>query len=410
MKFSLKFNQTKSVFNIIILLVWIKLALSYLSVKLSYFQRHLIPNAVKNNLLGLPENISNTIEFLLLPLLIFFILLNYRFLGKIIDVFFLSIIMFGLNLVTSVFNQVSIFDSINFTLKIFTPIYLFLALIIYHNKYDLSIKIIVKRTVIICLILTIIGLLFFDPSINRLKKYLPIFFSGSHTHSYVLVSVCIAIGYFIYKSEKRMLLIGFLLLSFVFLYFGYNVRTALLMYLLYILTMLFLISDFFKLMFIKVLIFTPLILIFIALFISALDLNQFSSGRTDMYAEKIKQLSTFGIFDWLFGRGFGSDLIETKVWWWEKKGSHSDVISFLVENGIIYLGFYFLTIMRLIFLNKKVNILYAAILIGCFVSGVISNGIFVRPLAGYVIFIVLAYVYTQTKERPILSSSVNSVE
>ena len=56
MGFSLRFT-----FNLIIALIWIKLLFSYLSVKLSYFQRHLTPNVEKFNPLGLPENFSKNI-------------------------------------------------------------------------------------------------------------------------------------------------------------------------------------------------------------------------------------------------------------------------------------------------------------------------------------------------------------
>lgn len=400
MKLILKFNRDKIIFNSIIVLVWIKLIFSYLSVKLEWFQRFLISNYDRFNFFGLPEEFSNNVEFVLLPLMGVFIIQNYRTLGKTIDLFWISIIMIGLNLVTSLLNNIPVLDSINYSLKIFAPIYLFLSIIIYKKKYDINTNLIARRTIILCLSLTLIGVLFFNPSFNRLRNFLPIFFTGTHTHSYVLVSVFIGIGYFFYRENRKYLLIFFLFISVSFLYIGYGVRTALLMYLTFAITILYLISNVFKFIFIKIIIFSPFIIMFVLIFVvSVIDFNQLSSGRTSMYVAKFDQLLSFGLFDWFFGRGFGSDLIESKVWWWEKKGSHSDVLSFIVENGIIYLGLYFIIFIRLIFLPNKINLIYTSFLVGIFITGLISNGVMVRPLASYVTFIILAHIYIDIKER-----------
>jgi hypothetical protein len=181
------------------------------------------------------------------------------------------------------------------------------------------------------------------------------------------------------------------------MYFGYNVRTPLLMYLLYAITMVYLVPDIiFKALILRFLIFAPLILLFIIL---SVDLNELSSGRIDMYIEKANQLFEFGFIDWLFGKGAGSDLIASDVWWWEKKGAHSDLITYLVENGIVYLLFFALLFLRLTLIKKKANIIYMSILIGGLITSTISNGIFSRPIAAYLFFIVLAYIYIENKNH-----------
>ena len=96
MGFSLRFT-----FNLIIALIWIKLLFSYLSVKLSYFQRHLTPNVEKFNPLGLPENFSKNIEFILLPVLLLSVIKHFkRFYKWMKEIIIISFIMFFLNIIT----------------------------------------------------------------------------------------------------------------------------------------------------------------------------------------------------------------------------------------------------------------------------------------------------------------------
>ena len=391
MRISKKINLNKLLFNLIILLIWLKIFFSYLTVRLHYFQRHLTPNDQAFNFLGVPPDFSNSVELVLLPLLLLFLAYNNKFVGKLKPLILLSFFMLGINMITGIINNVNLIDSVNYSLKIFSPFYFFCAIITYHNKYKKTIKTILLYTVKLCLGLTVIGIIFFNPSYNRFQNYLPIYFDSIHTHSYVLLSVFIAIGYLIYRQNHKILLIGFLIISFLFLFLGYDVRTSLIMYLIFCITMLYLVSDVFKILFIKVLVFVPLIVLL--LFLIKIDLNQFSSGRTTMYTEKFDLLSTYNTTDWMFGRGFGSDLIKTDIWWWDKKGSHSDLLTFLVENGVIYSMFFLIFLYNLIMLIKKPNIIFLCIVLGMIVSSTISNGIMIRPLAGYVFYLTLAYIF-----------------
>ena len=185
MKAKLKVNLFKAHFNVLIFLVWVKLLFSYLGVKLSYFQRHLSSNIEKYNFLGLPENFSNKVEFILLPLLLIFVFRYRRYSKTIKTLVLMSFFMYSLNIITSFITGISILESVTYSLKIFTPIYLFCALIIYNLKTGQSIKPILIRTIYFCLFLTVVALLFFNPSFNRLRNYLPIYFEGLHTHSYI---------------------------------------------------------------------------------------------------------------------------------------------------------------------------------------------------------------------------------
>jgi hypothetical protein len=296
-------------------------------------------------------------------------------------------------------NGISLLDSLTFSFKLFAPIYLFCLIIIYYDKTGKGVFKIFKTSINIVFVLTIIGLIFFNPSFNRLEVYLPIYFDGIHTHSYILSISFIGVSYLIYRNNKKYLLVLFLLFSFAFLYFGYGVRTVLIMYLMYIITIFFLISDVFKVFFVKFLVIAPLFVLLFLLFKSEINIGEFSSGRTSMYLEKLNQLSTYNFFEWLFGRGYGSDLILIDDWWWDKKGSHSDLLTYIIENGVIYLFFVLMLFYKFITLAVKNNIIFIVIILGAFFSSVISNGIAVRPIAGYLFFLTLGYIYIDLKER-----------
>lgn len=393
MRRALKVNLFYTHFNFIIFLIVVKLLFSYLLVRLSYFQRDLVSNSEAFNFIGVPTELSNKVEFILLPLLFLFVIM-YRTWAKFSTIIILFFVMMVFqNLITGLINNINLLDSLNFTLKIFSPLFLFTTLVIYQNKTNINLKPLLLKFFKLCFFLTMVAILFFNPTFNRLTNYLPVYFDSVHTHSYVLVSIFMGLGYFLYRKNKRYSLIGFFIISFLFLLLGYNIRTTLIMYLIYIIAMLFLMSDLFKYLIIKLLVFVPLLLL-LGLFVkSEVDLTEVTSGRTSMYADKIDQLSTYNLIDWLLGRGYGADLIVTDVWWWEKKGAHSDFITFVVENGVIYLTLFILLFLFLISLTKKINIIYTVMILSALFSGIISNGILVRPLANYMFCMVLAYVY-----------------
>lgn len=401
----LKINIDSFIFKSILFLVFIKLIFSYLLVKLSYFQRHFTPNDEKYNILKLPSDFSTIIEYILLPLLVVFIVRNLKLFSKGKFIFQVSIFLYFINILTGLLNGISLFSSINYSLKLFAPIYLFFALIIAHYKNGFDLKKNMKNVIKVCLVLTFIGLLFFDPSFNRGAFFLPIYFSGNHTHSYILVCCFIGISYLLFRSDKKKWMVVFLLASFTFLLVGYNIRTSLVLYLIYIIVMLYLCNNMFKYLIVKGIIVILPLLILVVFIKYKVDLDYFSSGRLSMYAEKIDQLSRNSFLEWTFGSGYGSDLIVIDAWWWEKKGAHSDVITYLVENGIIYLGFFFLTIISLLILLGKINMIYCSLILGYFITGTISNGLLSRPLAAYVFFTVLAFIYVD-----ILSESNKTIK
>ena len=107
MKANLNINIDNFFFRVILFLIFVKLIFSYLLIELSYFQRHLIPNVEKYNFLAIPGNFSTQIEFVLLPLLIIFILRNFKYSGKLSIIFKLSLVMYEINIATGILNGIS---------------------------------------------------------------------------------------------------------------------------------------------------------------------------------------------------------------------------------------------------------------------------------------------------------------
>ena len=394
-----KISLFKVHYRFIVLLVCFKLAFAYLNVQLSYWQRDLISNFERFNFFDLPQDISRTTEYLLFPLMILFCLFYWRHLKRYQDLFLIFGAMIMLNLLTALTMSMDIPGSLNLSLKLFSPVLFFCTLMAYHHKTKHSLQKNFYLILKLCTILVLTAILFFDPSFNRLQEYLPIFFSGIHTHSYILVCLFVGILSILYIKNKRKSIILFSALSTLFLYLGYNVRTATLMYLFVVLPVLFYISDLFKLIIAKMILLTPFVFLFVYLIGVELQLDTFSSGRLTMYIAKFKFLSDYSAIEWLIGKGYGSDLIKTESWWWSKKGSHSDLLTFLVENGLLYLITFFLFVVRILHLKKQSNFIVLFFVLGAFFSSLISNGILLRPTSAYVFFLVLAMLVSDYNQR-----------
>ena len=392
----LKTNINSLIFKTILFLIVLKLVFSYLTVEHGWWLRDIPTNAERFNIFNVSPNFSNQLDFLITPLLGLFLLKRIRRLKQFNVVLGLIGFMFLLNLFTAFYNGVGILDSVKTTLKIITPILLFYSFLIFYENDKAKAKKVMVFFIKLCVVLTIIGLIFFHNSVNRATEQWPVYFAGIHTHSYVITSIFIGISYLIYQKNNVVLLFIFLITSFLILQIGWGIRTAVIFYLVFILSMLFVKHAFFKYMIFKVLFFLPII-IFLGILISDTDaLNKFSSGRLDMYSDKLKLLFNSSIFDFLLGKGYGSDLITTETWWWKEKGSHSDFITFVFENGILYLLSFIGLILSLLKNKKFPNIIILSLLTGYLISSVISNGMAIRPLAAYVFFIVLGYIYLST--------------
>lgn len=380
------------VIKILFLLLAIKLGFSYLNVELNWWLRDFTPNFEKYNFLALPENFSELIEYIIIPLMLVYILLNINKLGGLAFTLLGTLTLFFFNIITSYFNEIDLLSSLKYSLKIASPIYFLTVLVIYIKSTGNTLNSLMKTMIIYCFLLTFIGLIFFDPSFNRGEFRLPVFFSGIHTQNYILACLFIVLAIKLQDSYWKMTV--FLFASFLFLVLGYNVRTAIVFYFIVIAVFLYIKSDFFKYLIYKILVVIPFVFVFFIGFFLNFDWNSFSSGRLSMYEEKLKMISNFNLREWLFGLGFESDLIRTEDWWFAEKGSHNDYLTYLVENGLPYVFVFILTILSILLVKRKASLILWAMILGYLSTSMLSNGFAVRPLASYIFFLVFAYILT----------------
>lgn len=399
MKVKRKYFKTEYIiFQVIFISIYFKLIFSYLLVKPSYWIRYLPVNAEAYNFLNMPEDISTKIELVLVPILFFYNTYYFKLHKKFIYTYLICCGLLLLNCITSLLTNISIVNSITTTLKVISPILFFLTLMILNEKGGVNIKKTIKKTINFCVVLVITGIVFLEISMNRMVAQWPIYFSNIHTHTYILVCCFIFYSYLLYRKGYKVVLILFFSLSFLVLLIGYDVRTAILFYALYSSMILFLIHDFFKYLWIKAIVFLPLIFGIAIFFINADSADSISSGRLTMYAAKYELLKSYSFTELMFGRGYGSDLIRTEEWWYAEKNSHSDIITFVVENGFFYLMGFIVLIITLLGNLKNNNLIFLSLVLGYLVTSSISNGIAVRPLAAYIFFAVLFYIYNTDKD------------
>lgn len=404
---TLKINPDKLILNSIIVLLVLKLLFSYLNVELVWWQRHLTPNFEKFNFLRVPQSIGKLLEFLIIPLVIGYLLKNIRHLKIFSVVVVMIMVMFVLNIATSLFNSIELIKSVEYTIKIMSPIFLFIVLVIHIKKYDYDIKRLMIRILTFCAVLTVLGYLFFDVSYNHDRNWLPIYFSSIHTHSYVLVIIAIGFSYIFYVQKKYLYFFTFSIVFFTFLYFGHRIRTTLVFYLIYIILISYSIHNIFKAIWLKLLINIPIVLILFLVLKQDFDINRFSSGRLTMYQAKYEMLKDYSLPEYLFGRGKGSDFIRTDYWWYSEKNSHNDILTFIVENGTLYMILFLIMIFTLMVIKGKIKIIYSGIIFAYLCTSFLSNGLVLRPLPSYLLFIVLAYVYHISNKKEEKLKTVN---
>lgn len=381
----------------ILFLLCIKILFSYLDVEIGWWIRHLTPNFVKYNFFNLPQRFSEYIEYGIIPLVILYIILNYRKIGALIYPILTSFILFFLNVLTAYFNDISLISSINYSLKIISPIYLFIVFVLHYRSGWMDLKKIALNLIVLCCFLSIFGLLVFDVSYNRGAERLPLYFSGLHTNSYVLASVFTGICYFL--NNKKGWLYLFMIVSLAYLVIGWNVRTAVLFYSMVIFYLLINKSQLVRFVFAKVIIFIPILILVLFSVFKGFDWDSFSSGRLTMYQTKLEMLEDFTVGDYLIGRGRGADLVSTSEWWWTKKASHNDFLTYSVENGFLYVIAFITLLISLVFTQKQIPKLFIVIILGYLATSAISNGFAVRPLASYILFIILAMIYVYSPNK-----------
>lgn len=293
---------------------------------------------------------------------------------------------------SSYLNDRSALDAIKSLLRIFSPLFAFIHFANYFKDKKEELTTVSIIIVFVCCTLIIYGLAVLPFAQNRVDGlgggvWWPAYFTGLHTTTYV-VSSLFFIVYSLYVIQHRLITKSVVIFSFIVAFytiaFGWGIRTSTLS-LLALMGCLFYQRYADKIKNMNVISFFIILLFLIVFFSVFFDFTAFdkiSSGRLSMYVAKYYQLSDNTILTWLIGNGAGSDLIKTKVWWWDVKGAHSDFITSLVEGGIVFLVLFITIHLKLFHLLKHSNIRY--VIISIIITGLFSNGYFVRPLAMYI--------------------------
>jgi ABC-type multidrug transport system fused ATPase/permease subunit len=374
-------------------LLALKFAFSYLNVRLGWWQRMLMPNVTKYNPLGLPQDTSRYLEFLIIPLIFFLIFRFRKDFGALKVVIGAIAVMFLLNLGTFYINEVGFIDSLEYTFKVGIPILFFCCLVVHYKKTQFNISKYLNLFLLFVLFLAVVGILLFDPSFNHGRNWLPVYFASLHTHTYVMVSVGIGLSFWFFDRQYYLYLLIFLLGFFLFVYGGYGIRSSLVFFAIFFFAITFNTHTRFKVLWIQAASFLPLLLVVFLVFLSQIDFNEFSSGRLTMYEAKYEILKGYNAEEYFFGRGYGSDYITTTEWWYDEKNSHNDILTFIVENGIPYALLFVGLIFYLMIYPGRIKLIYISILLGYLATSLLSNGIATRTLAGYLLFMVLARAY-----------------
>lgn len=312
--------------------------------------------------------------------------------------FLLLLVTFILS--TAIYTKQPLFTALAFHLKVYLPILFFAMLASYFDQEkELAIKI-CKFIMGVTVLLLVIGLVTLPDSNNRLSIWWPSYFSGLHTTAYAAISVFF-IAYSLYLCQKitliQLFLVGGVVIYSVLL--GWGVRTASLAIIIFI--VLVTLNNFSinerKMLYIFFPVLIVSILFIIVLFSGTDYFNMLTSGRISMYQEKVIQLSENSFLSWIIGNGSGSDLIETDIWWWAAKGAHSDLLTFVVEGGMIYLLCTLFVMFKIYSNFEGSNSKF--IVIAILFTSIFSNGYLVRPLAAYLVFFSLALIFATNPKK-----------
>lgn len=292
--------------------------------------------------------------------------------------------------VAAAVNDTSVYESINYLLRIWSPILLFWIAVEnpeYRIENSYIFKIMLSTLTLICT-----AIIFMEDSYNRFEYWWPSYFGGVHTTAYTFAIVTLFFGYLMYGRRNFIyaaLIYGFGVCA---ILFGWGVRTSLVFMILIIL-----ILSITKIDQKKRWVIIPIFILLAIFYIVNIDyyeMNLISSGRLDMYAEKLDIINARGLLQNLIGSGAGSDLIETSFWS-NEKGSHNDFLTIFIELGMVGL---ILMSMIFVILYQSLKFTSFKIVLSCaLIASLISNGILVRPVPFYLMM--LLFIFIQNNKR-----------
>ena len=126
------------------------------------------------------------------------------------------------------------------------------------------------------------------------------------------------------------------------------------------------------------------------------SVENLGSGRIGTWLGRLAILSERDVPTLLFGSGPGSDSFVSEIWWWEKKDSHHDILTTVIESGIVGLlalfGFLFLLFRRL---GREGTPLVWFLLSG----SLVSNALMQRPIIATLFWLAVALAVLRIDEQ-----------
>ena len=315
--------------------------------------------------------------------------------SKVLAHSFFGMLLIGLLIlstaISALLNETSMFSGLTSLTRTISPILMFFALKQYFYVQGADGIKAHHRTFALFTVWTVLLILYGFATLpgdtNRGSFWLPTVFGGLHASAYTLTSaafVAFATWQVVPTLFNRILFISMFVFTLYMLILGWGVRSIALAYVAFH-VFVYLNRKGAHTLYIITFGASALVTIFAYFFTFGLvsndDFIRITSGRTAMYAEKMHFLSSNNFSEWLFGRGFGSDLMISDVWWWAEKGSHNDFLTFLTENGIVFLVVFVLLIVTIL---KSIPNRYGRVLLAfALITSLISNGYLVRPNAAY---------------------------
>ncbi|MDB9805161.1 hypothetical protein OAC12_03395 [Porticoccaceae bacterium] len=334
-------------------------------------------------------------------LILLIVLLNGRYiLKKAHPVLFAGALAAGAHLLSTIIfdsRYNSPLTSISYSLGTLLPFALLVVIVRFCRGYPSQFNRLAGLSCIFIVAIFLVSAAILDPYDNRGVPWWGIYMHGLHSTAYVFGAAVVYLAVICIRSQNLVSAVGLLSGGFLCLFLGWGVRSAsfaVLILLIGILWRKMHMPSVFKAMVILSAFMSVILVLTLA--VEPEDLSQVSSGRTVMYAAKVLQLLDNSALAWIIGNGAGSDLIESDIWWWAAKGAHSDVITFLVEGGIISL----ISIMYCCYwVFIRVDYHGKLIMVGLLFTSVISNGYLVRPEAAYLLCFALALCFVGRAKR-----------
>lgn len=137
--------------------------------------------------------------------------------------------------------------------------------------------------------------------------------------------------------------------------------------------------------------------------LSQSGVEAFGSGRVGAWTERIVNFWNRNFVEQLIGTGPYSDYIVTTLWWWEPKNAHSDLVTLLMEYGLIGLG----VILAVgVYFYRRCTPLGQIALLAVLFGASLSNAILERPMVA--IFWGLAIYMANSRSWPPVMSEASA--